>query len=98
VERVWNESRPNRRLAACSTSFTATYGTTVIPQYQIGCLRQCCAGRFGAKKLTLRPTKFFRRVKSSTPVDNGDAQIMIDHVEADARPKAAMRIFAVTAF
>jgi hypothetical protein len=35
VERVSNESRPNRRLAPCSASFTATYGGGTVAKYQI---------------------------------------------------------------
>src|SRR5580658_10030610 len=72
VLNMWNESRPNRRLAACSSSFTAIYGAAARVEHQIGCNARFRCVVLAPKTLTRRQITIPWRVKRLPPVDNGD--------------------------
>jgi hypothetical protein len=73
VERVWNESRPNRRLQGCSIPFTAIYGIPITVEHQIGWNLRFHPAALASKALTCRTVRIPQGVKAPDPVDYGDA-------------------------
>ena len=90
MERVWNESRPNRRLDASATSFTAIYGAVLDIEYQIGWNPEFRRAAMTSKVLTSCTITIPHRVKACGPVDNGEAASQ----SAGYPPKGDHSVFA----
>jgi hypothetical protein len=92
VERVWNESRPNRRLWCCSIPFTAIYGTVASNEHQIVWILPFHRTVLALKKLTGRTFTIPPRVKRRKSVDNGDtkSKSRLRCKSSDASPLSAL--------